>query len=182
MCSFLTLKQNAGSFSDCHNNGKFESCNMAENSCMLELRRSGNNVRISTGCMPQTVSTAKVFSQDMLSNQGCESQKRQNFVGPQLWRTQCRPENSRLWSSRFGESVCRTCFNICDSQNDAAKCLSTVTSFGIPLYTSPTETYWNPLTVTDRNDWNTDLIATQNANLLGIKETAHFFDHAIFET
>ena len=115
-----------------------------------------------------------LFRLIFMSFQGCESQKRQNFVGPHLWRTQCRPENSRLWSSRFGESVCRTCFNICDSQNDAAKCLSTtgpVGSIGIPLYTSPAETYWNPFeitgTIADRDSWNTDLIATQNANLSG---------------
>ena len=93
--------------------------------------------------------------------------KRQNFVGPYLWRTQCRPETSRLWSRRFGESTCRTCFNICDSQADPSKCFSTVTDFGVPLWTSPTETYWNPLTVTSRSDWNTDLITTQNTNNAG---------------
>ena len=87
--------------------------------------------------------------------------KRQNFVGPYLWRTQCRPETSRLWSRRFGESTCRTCFNICDSQNDSSKCLS---ANGVPLWNG---NYWDALAVTSRSDWNTDLIATQNTNISG---------------
>ena len=52
----MTSVKNASSFTDCYNNGNFESCNAAEDSCMLEVRRYDSTTRITTGCMPQTVS------------------------------------------------------------------------------------------------------------------------------
>merc|ERR1712176_678274 len=45
--------KDASSYGDCFSNGKYESCNAADDSCMLEVRRYESTTRISTGCMPQ---------------------------------------------------------------------------------------------------------------------------------
>lgn len=140
--------KNAGSYQDCIDNGRYQACHYRQDSCMLEIRRYQNTDRITTGCIPK---------------RSCDAAMRQNFVGPFLWRTQCRPETSRLWSARFGEAICRQCFNICDAANSPENCFGVN---GIPLGTSP-ETYWDALNVKSRSSWSTAVYNDQNTNLAG---------------
>lgn len=144
----------AESYDDCLQKGNFEVCDHIgqEPVCGLEIRRYLSSTRIYTGCAPK---------------KGCEALRNQNFVGPYKWRTQCRIETPALWSRRFGESVCRQCFSTCDAVNNPGACFSLQSDVGVPLLTLPTETYWDPLSATDRTTWSQDIVELQAANNQG---------------
>lgn len=114
--------KNASSFTDCYNNGNFESCNAAEDSCMLEVRRYDSTTRITTGCMPQTVSKSERLQKNIIVNQGlwepettklCRplsvaytvSTGKLASMEPSLWRVRLSNMLQHLWLGKWSEQV-----------------------------------------------------------------------------
>lgn len=142
---------NGSSMSECSSTGRFETCGDSKdnNNCFMEIRRKeSGKIRISSGCKSQ---------------EACKNMQNQNFVGPFLDRTQCRPEYAGGRGRFSSESVCRQCFSACDSSTDPTRCFDAGNSLQTFLSDIPDWQggSWDPLTITSRSWWSSDLYVLQ---------------------
>lgn len=67
-------------------------------------------------------------------------------------------------------SVCRTCFNTCDPETNAAECFAASGNTGkkgVPKWkaSGAVDEFWDPMSATGaRSDWETDWVTVQKAN------------------
>jgi len=98
-------KCDAMTYATCASGGDYENCSLGDKDCcFIEVRTTHTKLQqLCTGCKDKTA---------------CEDNKAENFEGTNMDDAQCRPQmlqqktNSRHQNQ---QSVCRQCFNTCDS-------------------------------------------------------------------
>jgi len=126
-------KCDAMTYATCASGGSYENCGLGDRDCcFVEVRTTHTKLQqLCTGCKDKTA---------------CEDNKAENFEGTDMDDAQCRPQmlqqktNSRHQNQ---QSVCRQCFNTCDSTvAGGAFCFGSITGstpvmFQIPFASKP---------------------------------------------